>query len=62
MLPLVLIVVQRELIGREEHYLERAFGEEYPERRRPPAPFGGRPAELAMPTAPSSKPSEFRPG
>ncbi|MBA3491500.1 MAG: isoprenylcysteine carboxylmethyltransferase family protein [Rubrobacteraceae bacterium] len=28
-LPLVLIVIQREVIGREERYLERAFGEEY---------------------------------
>lgn len=29
LLPLVLIVIQREVIGREEQYLERAFGEEY---------------------------------
>ncbi len=29
LLPLVLIVIQREVIGREERYLERAFGEEY---------------------------------
>jgi protein-S-isoprenylcysteine O-methyltransferase Ste14 len=29
LLPLVLIVVQREVIEREERYLERAFGEEY---------------------------------
>jgi protein-S-isoprenylcysteine O-methyltransferase Ste14 len=28
-LPLVLYVIQREVIGREEHYLERTFGEEY---------------------------------
>jgi protein-S-isoprenylcysteine O-methyltransferase Ste14 len=28
-LPLVLIVIQREMIGREERYLERTFGEEY---------------------------------
>ena len=28
-LPLVVYVVQREVIGREERYLERAFGEEY---------------------------------
>jgi protein-S-isoprenylcysteine O-methyltransferase Ste14 len=28
-LPLVMAVIQREVIGREEHYLERAFGEEY---------------------------------
>jgi len=27
LLPLVLIVVQREVIGREERYLERSFGE-----------------------------------
>jgi protein-S-isoprenylcysteine O-methyltransferase Ste14 len=26
---LVVYVVQREVIGREERYLERAFGEEY---------------------------------
>jgi len=28
-LPLVLYVIQREVIGREERYLERTFGEEY---------------------------------
>jgi protein-S-isoprenylcysteine O-methyltransferase Ste14 len=28
-LPLVVYVIQREVIGREERYLERAFGEEY---------------------------------
>ncbi len=28
-LPLVLIVIQREVIEREERYLERTFGEEY---------------------------------
>ncbi len=28
-LPLVLYVTQREVIGREERYLERTFGEEY---------------------------------
>ena len=28
-LPLALYVVQREVIGREERYLERTFGEEY---------------------------------
>ena len=28
-LPLVVVVMQREVIGREERYLERAFGEEY---------------------------------
>lgn len=28
LLPLVLVVIQREVIGREERYLERAFGEE----------------------------------
>jgi protein-S-isoprenylcysteine O-methyltransferase Ste14 len=28
-LPLVLFVIQREVIGREERYLERTFGEEY---------------------------------
>lgn len=28
-LPLVLVAIQREVIGREERYLERAFGEEY---------------------------------
>ncbi len=29
LLPLVVIVIQREVIRREERYLERAFGEEY---------------------------------
>jgi protein-S-isoprenylcysteine O-methyltransferase Ste14 len=29
LLPLVLVVTQRELIEREERYLERTFGEEY---------------------------------
>jgi protein-S-isoprenylcysteine O-methyltransferase Ste14 len=29
LLPLVLLVIQREVIGREEGYLERTFGEEY---------------------------------
>jgi protein-S-isoprenylcysteine O-methyltransferase Ste14 len=29
MLPLVVMVMQREVIGREERYLERAFGDEY---------------------------------
>ncbi|CAN5686219.1 hypothetical protein BH18ACT11_BH18ACT11_19940 [soil metagenome] len=29
LLPVVLVVIQREVIGREERYLERAFGEEY---------------------------------
>jgi protein-S-isoprenylcysteine O-methyltransferase Ste14 len=28
-LPVVLVVIRREVIGREERYLERAFGEEY---------------------------------
>jgi protein-S-isoprenylcysteine O-methyltransferase Ste14 len=28
-LPLVMYVIQREVIGREEGYLERTFGEEY---------------------------------
>src|SRR5829696_4181585 len=28
-LPLVLLVIQREVIGREERYLKRTFGEEY---------------------------------
>ena len=28
-LPLVLIVIQREVIRREERYLERTFGQEY---------------------------------
>jgi protein-S-isoprenylcysteine O-methyltransferase Ste14 len=29
LLPLVLFVIQREVIGREERYLQRTFGEEY---------------------------------
>ena len=29
LLPLVVMVIQREVIGREERYLERTFGEEY---------------------------------
>ena len=29
LLPLVLVVIQREIIGREERYLERTFREEY---------------------------------
>jgi protein-S-isoprenylcysteine O-methyltransferase Ste14 len=29
LLPLVLLVIQREVIGREERYLERTFGEKY---------------------------------
>jgi len=29
LLPLVLYVTQREVIGREERYLEQSFGEEY---------------------------------
>jgi protein-S-isoprenylcysteine O-methyltransferase Ste14 len=29
LLPLVMYVMRREVIGREEQYLERAFGEEY---------------------------------
>ena len=29
LLPLVLYVIQRQVIGREERYLERTFGEEY---------------------------------
>jgi protein-S-isoprenylcysteine O-methyltransferase Ste14 len=29
LLPLVLMVIQREVIGREERYLERTFGKEY---------------------------------
>ncbi len=29
LLPAVLFVIQREVIGREERYLERKFGEEY---------------------------------
>jgi protein-S-isoprenylcysteine O-methyltransferase Ste14 len=33
-LPLVLFVIQREVIGREERYLERTFGEEYLDYKR----------------------------
>ena len=33
-LPLVLYVIQREVIEREERYLERTFGEEYLGYRR----------------------------
>jgi protein-S-isoprenylcysteine O-methyltransferase Ste14 len=29
LLPLVLIIIEREVIEREERYLERTFGEEY---------------------------------
>ncbi len=29
LLPVTLLVIQREVIGREERYLERTFGEEY---------------------------------
>jgi protein-S-isoprenylcysteine O-methyltransferase Ste14 len=29
LLPLVLYVIQRQVIGREERYLERTFGDEY---------------------------------
>ncbi len=29
LLPLALYVIQREVIAREERYLERTFGEEY---------------------------------
>ena len=29
LLPLVVMVIQREVIGREERYLKRTFGEEY---------------------------------
>ena len=29
LLPVVVVMIQREVIGREERYLERAFGEEY---------------------------------
>jgi len=29
LLPLMVMVIQREVIGREERYLERTFGEEY---------------------------------
>ena len=34
LLPLVLLVIQREIIGREERYLERTFGEEYLDYKR----------------------------
>jgi protein-S-isoprenylcysteine O-methyltransferase Ste14 len=34
LLPLVLYVIQREVIGREERYLERTFGEEYLDYKR----------------------------
>jgi protein-S-isoprenylcysteine O-methyltransferase Ste14 len=34
LLPLVLLVIQREVIGREERYLERTFGEEYLDYKR----------------------------
>jgi protein-S-isoprenylcysteine O-methyltransferase Ste14 len=34
MLPLVVYVMQREVIEREERYLERTFGEEYLGYRR----------------------------
>ncbi len=34
LLPLVLMVIQREVIGREERYLERTFGEEYLDYKR----------------------------
>jgi protein-S-isoprenylcysteine O-methyltransferase Ste14 len=33
-LPPVLIVIQRDVIGREERYLERTFGEEYLDYKR----------------------------
>ncbi len=29
LLPVVVYVIQREVIGREERYLDRTFGEEY---------------------------------
>jgi protein-S-isoprenylcysteine O-methyltransferase Ste14 len=29
LLPLVVAIIQHEVIGREERYLEHAFGEEY---------------------------------
>jgi protein-S-isoprenylcysteine O-methyltransferase Ste14 len=34
LLPLVALVIQREVIGREERYLERTFGEEYLDYKR----------------------------
>ena len=34
LLPLVLYVIQREVIEREERYLERSFGEEYLDYKR----------------------------
>jgi protein-S-isoprenylcysteine O-methyltransferase Ste14 len=34
LLPLVLFVIQREVIEREERYLERTFGEEYLDYKR----------------------------
>jgi protein-S-isoprenylcysteine O-methyltransferase Ste14 len=34
LLPLVVLVIQREVIGREERYLERTFGEEYLDYKR----------------------------
>ena len=34
LLPLVVYVIQREVIGREERYLERTFGEEYLDYKR----------------------------
>ena len=33
-LPAVVIIIQREVIGREERYLERTFGEEYLDYKR----------------------------
>ena len=34
LLPLMVLVIQREVIGREERYLERTFGEEYLDYKR----------------------------
>jgi hypothetical protein len=34
LLPLVVYVIRREVIGREERYLERTFGEEYLDYKR----------------------------
>ena len=34
LLPLVVLVIQREVIGREERYLERTFAEEYLDYKR----------------------------
>jgi protein-S-isoprenylcysteine O-methyltransferase Ste14 len=34
LLPLVLYAIQREVMGREERYLERSFGEEYLDYKR----------------------------